>query len=91
MTDWIPTTKYLTKVALLNLDAVMPNLNHLHLLRMVRNHLTHSGGHVSEQHRQKLETINGVILSGSLIVIADRFIWDSLDHAKTYLHAVARA
>ncbi len=36
--------KYLTKVVLLNLDAVTPSLNHLHLLRIVRNHLTHSGG-----------------------------------------------
>lgn len=83
--------KYLTRVALLDLKAAMPSLNHLNLLRIIRNHLTHSGGHVPEQRRQEIEKVKGVTLSGSVIIISDDFIWDSLDHARTYLRAVAQA
>ena len=83
--------KYLTKVALLDLSSAMPSLKHLHGLRIVRNHFAHSGGHASDERRSELEKIPGVTLSGSEIVISDGFIWDSLRHAQTYLHAVARA
>jgi hypothetical protein len=83
--------KYLTKVVLLDLTVVLPSLNHLHGLRIVRNHFAHSGGHVSDQRRHELENISGVTLGGSEIFISDAFIWDSLHHAQKYLHAVARA
>lgn len=83
--------KYLTKVALLDLRAVLPNLNHLDSLRKVRNCLIHGGAHVEEQNRQEIGNISGISVQGSLLVISDAFIWDSLDHVKTYLLAVARA
>ena len=83
--------KYLTKVASLNLDSVLPNFDHLDSLRKVRNYLVHSGAHVEEDKCREIDNIAGVTVSGSLIVLSDAFIWDSLDHANTYLSAVARA
>lgn len=83
--------KYLTKVALLDLQAALPSLNHLHSLRKVRNFLIHGGGHVPEQKHSEIDNISGVSIQGSLLMIADAFVWDSLDHAKTYLCAVAQA
>jgi len=83
--------KYLTKVALLDLNSAMPSLKHLHGLRIVRNHFTHDGGHVSDERSSELEKISGVTLCGSRIVVSDAFIWDSLRHAQSYLHVVALA
>lgn len=83
--------KYLTKVALLDLQAALPSLNHLHSLRKVRNFLIHGGGHVPEQKHSEIDNISGVSIQGSLLMIADVFVWDSLDHAKIYLCAVAQA
>jgi hypothetical protein len=82
--------KYLTRVGLLDLNSVQSSLSHLHRLRLVRNHLTHSGGHVSDQRRREIDKISGVAVAGSAIVISNEFIWDSLQHAQKYLHAVAR-
>ena len=83
--------KYLTKVAQLDLRGVLPDLHHLDSLRKVRNCLIHGGAHVEEQKRQEIGNISGVSVQGSLLVISDAFIWDSLDHVRTYLFAVARA
>jgi len=83
--------KYLTKVALLDLQAALPSLNHLHSLRNVRNSLIHGGGHVLKQKHSKIDNISGVRIQGSLLIIADTFVWDSLDHAKIYLCAIAQA
>ena len=85
--------KYLTKVASLSLQSVRVSHDHLNNLRKVRNCLIHAGSHVQQQQIAAIRQIPGirVLDSGSLIVIADSFIWDSLDHAKTYLCAVAEA
>jgi hypothetical protein len=82
---------YLTKVASLDLQAVLPSFDYLDALRKFRNCLVHGGAHVEEQKRQEIERIAGVSLYGSLIVLSDTFIWDSLNHARTYLCAVAQA
>lgn len=84
--------KYLTKVAALTLQAVQSSYDHLDNLRMVRNCDIHSGGHIKdEQQRTKFEQVPGITVSGSLVIIADSFIWESLNHAKAYLCAVAQA
>lgn len=84
--------KYLTKVAALSLQNAQPSYDHLDNLRMVRNCAIHNGGHIKdEEQRLKLEQIPGITVSGSLVIIADSFIWDSLNHAKVYLCAVAQA
>ena len=83
--------KYLIKIALLDLDSAMPSFKYLDGLRIVRNQFTHSGGHVSDKQRKLFKNISGVTLVGSEIFVSDDFIWDSLNHAQTYLHAVALA
>ena len=83
--------KYLTKVAALMLQPVQTSYDHLDKLRKVRNYLIHSGGHVMSKGRLEVEQVPGITVSGSLAIIADSFIWDSLNHAKVYLCAVAQA
>jgi hypothetical protein len=83
--------KYLTKVARLDLQSVLPSFGHLESLRNVRNCFIHSGGHVKGEKLRKIANIDGVSIEGSLVVISDDFIWNSLQHAQTYLVAVARA
>ncbi len=84
--------KYLTKVAALSLQNAQPSYDHLDSLRMVRNCDIHNGGHIKdEQQRIKFEQVPGITASGSLVIIADSFVWDSLNHAKVYLCAIAQA
>ncbi|MDD2915613.1 MAG: hypothetical protein PHP70_09870 [Gallionella sp.] len=84
--------KYLTKVATLSLQNAQPSYDHLDNLRMVRNCDIHNGGHIKdEQQRIKLAQVPGITVSGSLVIIADSFVWDSLNHAKVYLCAIAQA
>ena len=84
--------RYLTKTAALSLQGVQPSYDHLDNLRMVRNCDIHSGGHIKdEQQRIKFEQVPGITVSGSLVIIADSFVWESLSHAKAYLCAVAQA
>lgn len=83
--------KYLTMVALLDLQVALPSLNHLHYLRKVRNFLIHGGGHVQKERHAEINNISGVSIHGSLLLINDAFVWDSLDHARTYLCAVANS
>ncbi len=82
---------YLTKVASLDLESVSLNLNHLRYVENVLRYVAHVGSVLSEQNRPELETIDGINFDGLLILISDGFIWESLDHAKHYLQAVARA
>jgi hypothetical protein len=83
--------KYFTKVALLQLDTAKQSFDRLEDLRKVRNRLIHGGGHVAPHQQAEIERIPGISLFGSLIKIADQFIWDSLAHARNYLCAVGRA
>lgn len=84
--------KYLTKVAALSLQNAQPSYDHLDNLRMVRNCDIHNGGHIKDEpQRIKLEQVPGITVSGSLVIIANSYVWDSLNHAKVYLCAVAQA
>jgi len=83
--------KCLTKVAALKLQPVQTSYDHLEMLRKVRNYLVHSGGHVMPKGRIQVEQVPGITMSGSLAIIADTFVWDSLNHAKVYLCAAAQA
>lgn len=81
--------KYLTRCAELNLDAVQSSYQRLSDLRKVRNRFIHGGGYVPDSQEDKFSRIDGVTLQGSLIIIDDDFIWDTLDHANQYLSAAA--
>jgi len=85
--------KCLTLYAGLDLNAVQISYKQLDDLRKVRNHFIHRGGHIpSDKNIEKeLSAISGTKLSGSLIVIDDNFIWNTLEHAKKYLSAAAQA
>ena len=83
--------KYLTKVAALSLQNAQPSYDHLDNLRMVRNCDIHNGGHIKDEQRIKFEQVPGITVSGSLVIIADEFVWNSLNHAKVYLCAAAQA
>jgi len=83
--------KYLTAYAGLNLSTVQASYKQLDDLRKVRNTFMHGGGHVPSIREVEFSAINGISLSGSLIVIEDSFIWSSLEHAKTYLQAAVWA
>jgi hypothetical protein len=83
--------KYLTKVALLDLQSVEPSFRHLDSLRKVRKIFVHVGGHVEEKKLQEISSIPDISVMGSLVLVSDDFIWNSLNHAQTYLVAVARA
>jgi hypothetical protein len=83
--------KYLTKVALLDLKSMLPSFRHLGSLRKARNCFIHGGGHVEKEMFQKIAHIPDISVMGSLVVVSDDFIWNSLNHAQTYLVAVARA
>ncbi|MEO6146814.1 MAG: hypothetical protein ABIT70_07130 [Sulfuriferula sp.] len=82
--------KYLTAYAGLNLSTVQASYKQLDDLRKVRNTFMHGGGHVPSNREAEFSAINGILLSGSLIVIEDSFIWSSLEHAKTYLQAAVQ-
>jgi hypothetical protein len=77
----------------LDLSTVQASYSSLQDLRKVRKHLVHDGGHVPDDAKlqKAFSTINGVALSGSLIVFDDTFILETLEHAKTYLVTAAQA
>jgi hypothetical protein len=83
--------KYLTKYANLELDNVLDSYLHLDQLRRVRNKFIHGGGHINSDEERKFSAIEGVVISGSLMVIEEAFIWSSLVHAKKYLLAAVQA
>lgn len=91
MSDLDCLHNYLTKVVGLNLDSVKVSFDQLNNLRLVRNKLIHTGGHVlDEKEQDKIANINGIGLGGTSLFIDDSFIWDSLDHAKQYLFETAK-
>jgi hypothetical protein len=57
----------------------------------VRKIFVHVGGHVEEKKLQEISSIPDISVMGSLVLVSDDFIWNSLNHAQTYLVAVARA
>lgn len=83
--------KYLSTYADLDLSTVQDNYNRLDDLRKVRNSFMHGGGHVASGREQDFAGITGIVLLGSLIVVENIFIYNTLEHAKTYLLAAAQA
>ena len=70
--------KYLTKVVGLDLIAVLSSLEKLHDLRKVRNSYVHGGGHINEDRQKEIAKIDGVQVAGSLVLVSNDFIWNSL-------------
>lgn len=83
--------KYLTKVALIDLSTAQGSFNHIDSLRKVRNIFIHGGGHVPDKKRVAITAIPGISIQASLVVVTDRFVWQSLDHASLYLRSIAEA
>lgn len=85
--------KFLTKYVGLDLTSADANYALLQDLREIRNQFIHRGGHLPENHRLKtrIPDLNGIKLTGSLIVINDDFVWDMLACAQKYLCAAANA
>ena len=83
--------KFLTAYCQLTLKDVQKSYSRVDDLRKVRNRLVHEGGFTDENQDNNIEKIRGVRLAGSLIVIEDSFIWDTLEHAKNFLIGVAKA
>lgn len=83
--------KYLTVYVGLDLASVHSSYVHLDNLRKVRNQFTHSGGHAPKERESEFSAIPGIHLNTLLIGIEDRFIWESLDHARKYLWAAMQA
>ena len=83
--------KYLIKYAGLDLASVQISYKHLNDLRTIRNQIIHNGSHVPSNKEKDFLAINGIKLLGSLIIIDNSFIWGTLDHAKAYLYAAAKA
>lgn len=81
---------YLIQHAGINLDAVKNNYTCINQLRIVRNVLVHSGGHVKQSLEPKFKHIQGVSLCLSYIVVKDEFVYSSLDNVRTYLLAAAQ-
>ena len=83
--------KYLTKTVGLDLASVLPSYKRLQELRIVRNQIIHSGGHVSDDEKviKRISAINGIRLFGTLIGVEKNFVWDVLDCAKNYLCTAA--
>ena len=83
--------KYLTAYAGLDLSTVQDSYKQLDDLRKVRNTFMHGGGHVPTEKEKEFSAISGIALFGSLIVIENSFILETLEHAKTYLKAAVPA
>ncbi len=82
--------KYLVEYVRLDLTSVQTSYRYLNNLRTIRNQIVHNGSHAPSSKEKDFSNINGIKLFGSLIIIDDSFIWDTLDHAKAYLYAVAK-
>lgn len=85
--------KFLTKYVGLNLRSAAASYARLQELRVVRNQFIHRGGHVPDDDRltKRISAMNGITLTGSLMVIEDSFVWDVLACAKEYLCVAAQA
>lgn len=82
--------KYLIRYVGIDLKAVESSYQRLDDLREVRNLFIHGGGHVPNGKEDYFSRIDGITLQGSLIVLDESFIWNTLDHAKIYLSAAAQ-
>ncbi|MFW6375428.1 MAG: hypothetical protein ACOCY4_03690, partial [Guyparkeria sp.] len=69
-------------------SSVKASYDALQDLREVRNCIIHAGAHTE---KERIVKIKGVSMLGSLIVVSEEHIFDSLFHAKRYLSYVASA
>ena len=80
--------KYLCKISKIDMAPVNSAFNDLQDLRKVRNIIVHSGAHTIEN---KISSIKGVGLLGSLITVSNEFVYQSKASAKCYLTYIANA
>jgi len=84
--------KYISNIAGVDLRAVHPSFKSLDVLREVRIAFIHRGGHAKEKRIRELVTKTpGISLETTLIVVSDRYIFESLDHASQFMQAIAQA
>lgn len=82
--------KYLTEYVGLNLTSADDIYNQLDELRKIRNKFIHNGGHISDNEASEFSRIDGITLYGSLIIVEERYIWKTLENAKSYLLVSAK-
>ena len=80
--------KYLEKVAVIDMVPVNKAYCQLQSLRKVRNIIVHGGAHTNDE---KIGTISGIQLSGTLLSISEAFVNESRKNAESYLLHVANA
>ncbi|GHA19544.1 hypothetical protein GCM10008090_31540 [Arenicella chitinivorans] len=80
--------KYLCKVSNIDIAPVHNAYCDLQNLRKVRNIIVHGGAHTNDD---KISSIKGVGLFGSLITVSNDFVHKSKDSAKCYLIHIANA
>lgn len=80
--------KYLEKIAKIDTGAVKKAYCQLQDLRKVRNVIIHGGAHTEDE---KLENINGIKLSGTLLTVSEGFVESSRKNTESYLLHVANA
>ena len=80
--------KYLVKVATIDMTSVNKEYCQLQDLRKIRNIIVHCGAHTTNE---DLGKIDGIQLSGTLVMISQVFVNDSLNNADNYLLHVANA
>jgi hypothetical protein len=83
--------KYLIEYVGLDLTSAEDSYNRLDELRKLRNIFIHSGGHIPENKEQEFSKIDGITLYGSLVVVEEKYIWDALEYAKSYLFTTTNA
>lgn len=83
--------KYFINVAGVDLSAVHPSFQCLDVLRKVRNAFIHRGGHADESVGKVVAKTPGISLQTTLVVVSDRYIFESLDHASQFMQAIVQA
>lgn len=80
--------KYLLKVCGIDMASVQNKYCQLQNLRKVRNAIIHGGAHTSDE---KPGTITGIQLAGTLLIVYEAFVENSLVNAENYLVHIANA
>ena len=83
--------RYFQTVVGIDLKPAQAIFNKLDLLRRIRNSYIHSGGHPDDDTAKLLAVIPGVTMNATLLVVTDAYIFESLENANQYLHAIAQA
>lgn len=83
--------RYFQTIVGIDLKPRLSEFRHLDLVRRIRNVYIHDGGHADDGMLALVANISGVTCHGSLLVVKDEYIYETLDHASAYLQTIAKA